>query len=240
MIRDEKIKRARRGGFSSYEIGKQLGLPASTVRYVIRTKFPELNTAEFKRALLSRTVAKAWKAGSYKPKPLKLKSKAAVRRAWDGKMTITELSAKLSLSNSYFLTWLKREMPAFHKRIRAVSFNYGNRGKTAPNYKGRCVTKNGYIRVSVNGSRRLEHRVIAEQLLGRKLKKGEVVHHLDGDRQNNVSSNLIVLGCDSKHRTLHETFQLLLSKKHPKVFKLLIQEVLDNLGGHVRWQPYKE
>jgi hypothetical protein len=40
---------------------------------------------------------------------------------------------------------------------------------------------------------RHEHRVVAEQKLGRKLITGEIVHHIDGDKLNNDPSNLEVL-----------------------------------------------
>ncbi|WP_304683908.1 HNH endonuclease [Ileibacterium valens] len=49
----------------------------------------------------------------------------------------------------------------------------------------------------------LEHRVIAEQLLGRPLKSEEVVHHIDGDRRNNHPANLLVL-TQSDHFKLHQ------------------------------------
>jgi HNH endonuclease len=40
---------------------------------------------------------------------------------------------------------------------------------------------------------RHEHRVIAEQMLGRPLTKGEVVHHRDGNKRNNAPENLEVM-----------------------------------------------
>jgi len=40
---------------------------------------------------------------------------------------------------------------------------------------------------------RHEHRVVAEKMLGRPLRRGEVVHHTDGDKLNNDPSNLVVM-----------------------------------------------
>jgi hypothetical protein len=40
---------------------------------------------------------------------------------------------------------------------------------------------------------RHEHRVVAERMLGRPLKRGEIVHHIDGDKHNNAPENLRVM-----------------------------------------------
>ena len=48
-----------------------------------------------------------------------------------------------------------------------------------------------------------EHRIVAEQMLGRPLKKGEVVHHIDGNKRNNQPENLLVLSSQSEHASLH-------------------------------------
>ncbi len=48
-----------------------------------------------------------------------------------------------------------------------------------------------------------EHRIVAEQILGRKLQPGEVVHHIDGDKRNNSPINLMVLKSQSEHAKLH-------------------------------------
>jgi hypothetical protein len=48
-----------------------------------------------------------------------------------------------------------------------------------------------------------EHRRIAEMIIGRSLKEGEVVHHHDGDKLNNYPENLEVLPSQSAHVREH-------------------------------------
>jgi len=47
------------------------------------------------------------------------------------------------------------------------------------------------------------HRLKMEKILGRKLKKGEVVHHKDGDKINNNVNNLEVFDNNGKHLFVH-------------------------------------
>ena len=56
----------------------------------------------------------------------------------------------------------------------------------------RRVGPRGYVHVKVGGRWRYEHRVAAEQVLGRKLRPWEHVHHIDGRKDNNDPTNLFV------------------------------------------------
>jgi len=90
-------------------------------------------------------------------------------------------------------------------------------GNKHPSWKGgRYISHDGYVVVSVRSGRnpnrsgwgnyRKEHLVVMEEHLGRKLTRGEVVHHIDGDKQNNKLSNLYLT--DQKgHRNAHQTLQ---------------------------------
>lgn len=47
------------------------------------------------------------------------------------------------------------------------------------------------------------HRVVAESILGRPLRKGEVVHHIDLNKRNNKPENLIVFRTQAEHVRYH-------------------------------------
>lgn len=64
-------------------------------------------------------------------------------------------------------------------------------------YRGTGVR--GYVRE--NGEN--QHRVVMERKIGRKLRKGEIVHHKDGDKKNNSIRNLQLLKNQSEHIKLH-------------------------------------
>lgn len=50
---------------------------------------------------------------------------------------------------------------------------------------------------------RHEHRVVAEEILGRPLLAGEVVHHIDGKKRNNSPENIMVFPSQSAHAKFH-------------------------------------
>lgn len=47
------------------------------------------------------------------------------------------------------------------------------------------------------------HRVVAEEKLGRKLRPGEVVHHIDHNKRNNAPENLMVFKSQKDHVKFH-------------------------------------
>ena len=61
----------------------------------------------------------------------------------------------------------------------------------------------GYKYEYKDGSKQFEHRRIAELKIGRKLRKGEIVHHMDGNKLNNDPDNLVVLS-RADHGRIHQ------------------------------------
>jgi len=67
----------------------------------------------------------------------------------------------------------------------------------------RYVRSDGYVMVKVSIHRfQLEHRLVIEREIGRKLKRNETVHHLNGTKTDNQPENLQVLS-NSEHAKLH-------------------------------------
>ena len=82
-------------------------------------------------------------------------------------------------------------------------------------YEGhKVIIANGYYdvyypehpRARKNGSV-LMHIMVAEKILGRQLKKEEVVHHIDSNRLNNSISNLMVFATHSDHASYHKMLE---------------------------------
>lgn len=79
--------------------------------------------------------------------------------------------------------------------------------RTAP-AAGVSVKPNGYIEITRGTNKgRSQHSVVMEAHIGRLLLQNEVVHHVDGDRQNNSIENLQLM-TRAEHTRLHRLEQL--------------------------------
>ena len=90
-------------------------------------------------------------------------------------------------------------------------------GEHNNNWKGgKTLSSHGYVLIKVPTGHPLrqahgyayEHSVVASQQLSRALSKGELVHHLNGDKADNRPENLMVLPSNAHHFLNH--------RKHPE------------------------
>lgn len=92
---------------------------------------------------------------------------------------------------------------------------------------GHYVDARGYRVLIERGQRVLEHRRVVENLLGRKLRPDEHVHHVDGDKLNNSPQNLRVLS-GSQHSSEH----------HPLLWDIEVGKALIRAGFTLRETAY--
>lgn len=114
-----------------------------------------------------------------------------------------------------------RECSAKDKSIRYSgkgNHQFGLVGKKNSSFKnGKRITSNGYVAILVPPDQKqrktdnyvLEHRLIMEKKLGRKLLPEEDVHHKDEDRTNNDPDNL-ELYTRREHGFIHSKDKLLI------------------------------
>jgi len=121
------------------------------------------------------------------------------------KRSMTSISKELNISWVVISKYLEKY--GIQKRSKSEQQS----GVNSSNWKGgKRITTHGYIEVYCpnhpHASKRktvYEHQLIAEQKIGRYLKPGEVVHHIDLNKHNNSPNNIIVL-TNSQHTKLHD------------------------------------
>ena len=88
-------------------------------------------------------------------------------------------------------------------------------GNHSWNYKGdKNIKTDGYVYAYVDvNNRRKEHILIAENILGRKLKENECVHHINGDKKDNNHKNLLIC-TNSYHRYIENLMGYLYKRQH--------------------------
>lgn len=166
--------RAYQAGETLTQIGRQYGVAANVIRrYLIRSGIPirPVGAPAFWTEERKAEATRRYQAGE------QLKDIAAAMGC--GVDTLTRTLVELGVHE--------------RKRLHGDA-HHSWRG-------GRIIDQSGYVRVKVppaeqhlaDGTRTgymMEHRLVMARLLGRRLLKGETVHHIDNDRQNNLPANL--------------------------------------------------
>lgn len=124
--------------------------------------------------------------------PLDLRKVNQIYDLFEGGASITEIVKAIGTNRESVRKYLlKRYTPAQKRKIVLRNFKQP-KGELSPSWKGgREITHAGYVRLWISRHERvLEHRLVMEQHLGRKLFRHEVVHHINGNNGDNRLANL--------------------------------------------------
>lgn len=135
------------------------------------------------------------------------------QKYWGENLSIRQIATLISKGQTTILTWMeKHDVPrrSASEALRGRKFSLktrrkiskANRGKYVreknPNWKGgRTQDGDGYVHIrrpnhpyAAKNGYILEHRLVVERALGRYLIPGELVHHINGIRDDNRLENL--------------------------------------------------
>jgi hypothetical protein len=99
--------------------------------------------------------------------------------------------------------WTEERRAAWAERMKGPGNNFWKGGKT--------TEPRGYVLVKVGVGHHLadvrgyayEHRLVAEEKLGRRLLPGEIAHHDDENKSNNRTDNIEPVASRAHHAALH-------------------------------------
>jgi len=135
------------------------------------------------------------------------------------KSKITKRTVESRLEKGETLRSIAKSFGVTHQALSSRRARWGGKplrkkGTARPRRTdGTFIDQWGYVMVKTSSlpgamAYTAQHVLVAEKTLGRPLIRGEVVHHIDGDKQNNDPDNLFV--CNrSIHRAVHRSLEVL-------------------------------
>lgn len=121
-------------------------------------------------------------------------------RQWiDEGLTLQQMGKRLGSKRQTVHAFLKKHNIPYTKRGHKGAYNGRWNG-------GRIIDEDGYVLIkdynhphSDRHNYVREHRLVMEKVLGRYLESNEVVHHKDGNKQNNHPDNLELYSSNKQH-----------------------------------------
>lgn len=136
---------------------------------------------------------------------LNLKSEVQKKRWANPKIRKMYIDRRKSM---YTEEWKKKVSKGWLKKGHKLC-----RREKHPNWKGGFYLLGGYKVVLISPKKYvMEHRQVMEQILGRKLKNNEVVHHINGNKVDNRPENLELMK-NSEHWYHHNGHMMYAKKK---------------------------
>ncbi len=124
--------------------------------------------------------------------PLTLQKVNQIYELFEAGSTIAEIVKTLNTNRETVRQYLLKKYTPEQKRAIVLKNFRQPKGADNPHWKGgREITSAGYVRLWISRTERvLEHRKAMEDHLGRKLARGEAVHHINGNNADNRLANL--------------------------------------------------
>ena len=138
-----------------------------------------------------------------------------------GKLHSKATREKISKACRGRIPWNKGRFGIFsHTEETKKKIGDAERGKKNHNWKGGKRIEKGYLFIlkpdhpyANNQGYIQEHKLVAEKALGRYLKPGEIIHHVNGDSSDNRNCNLLIC-TQSYHQWLHGKMSHLYMQEH--------------------------
>ncbi len=203
------------------DIAREIGADRVTVRdYAVRHGlFPA-------HAAASVSIRTAKQKMMHVPKHTQISAEEIAREYLSKDVTLRQAADVLGCSVTVLRAALKAQGFSSRDRTWKVAVKGGHSGRWSGREK--VVNNRGYVTLSIPGHPLansaglvLEHRLVAEQMLGRPLEKVEVVHHVNYNRTDNRPENLVVFASNAEHRIFHHAEE---------------QAVIDELFDTIEWQ----
>lgn len=117
------------------------------------------------------------------------------------KIRLSKLGKKMSEATKKKIskTRIERNIPGWNKGMKCPDISERQTGENNPCWKGGRIKQDGYVLIKMRNHPNCnsqgyikEHRLVMEKHLGRYLTKNEIVHHINGIKDDNRIENLVL------------------------------------------------